>query len=152
MWPFLSGAIAKSPRNEIIHEHLMFSVNSSACFFSGYIQAAPCMGARVLRVGDYKLFVGVHGKASNFGHFSPNASFSKDMCGIYMCSTKKPCLFNITEDMGESNDLSNERPEVLAEMLKRYHKYDAEMSIGWKGRGLRFPSWCRESAILNETL
>eukprot|EP00927_Polykrikos_kofoidii_P009056 TRINITY_DN13758_c0_g2_i1.p1 TRINITY_DN13758_c0_g2~~TRINITY_DN13758_c0_g2_i1.p1 ORF type:complete len:591 (+),score=85.03 TRINITY_DN13758_c0_g2_i1:57-1829(+) len=126
VWPYLSGAIKKSPRNEIIHEHLMFSINCSACFFNGYIQASPCMGAGVLRVGDYKLLVGVHGKASNFGHFSPNASFSKDMFGIYMCSTEKPCLFNITDDMGESNDLSTERPEVVAEMLKRYHEYDTE--------------------------
>eukprot|EP00927_Polykrikos_kofoidii_P009055 TRINITY_DN13758_c0_g1_i1.p1 TRINITY_DN13758_c0_g1~~TRINITY_DN13758_c0_g1_i1.p1 ORF type:complete len:589 (+),score=74.99 TRINITY_DN13758_c0_g1_i1:120-1886(+) len=126
MWPYFSGGLTNSPRHEIIHEHLMFSRNCTACFYKGYIQAAPCMGAGVLRVGDYKLFVGAHGLATHFGHFSPNASFSVDLLWIHMCSIEKPCLFNITDDMGESNDLSGERPEVVADMLARFHAYDAE--------------------------
>jgi len=130
VWPYLSGAVDRSPRNEVVHDHMMFTVNTSACIYAGYIQAAPCMGAGALRVGDYKILVGTHGHATHFGHFSPNASFVKNMTGILMCSMEKPCLFNITEDPGESDDLSEERPEDLAMMLERYHAYDTEYHPG----------------------
>ena len=50
---------------------------------------------------------------------------------------EKPQLFHLDRDLGETNDLSEEHPERLAEMLKR--------SSGWES-GLKEPSWGKGSA------
>jgi arylsulfatase A-like enzyme len=49
----------------------------------------------------------------------------------------KPQLFHLDRDLGETNDLSEEHPERLAEMLNR--------SSGWES-GLKEPSWGKGSA------
>jgi len=130
VWPYLSGAVAESPRKEILHEHMMFTVNTSACIWNNIWQAVPCMGAGAIRVGDYKLVVGTHGHATNFGHFSPNASYTKAASQLTMCSMQEPCLFNVPVDEGENHDISKEHPDLVAQMLERYHSYDSEYHPG----------------------
>lgn len=127
LWPYLSGEVDESPRQEIVFDQLQYDENTTACIFpTGYVQVMPCNGAGAMRVGDFKLLVGQHGRASHYGHFSPNASWSEDMLGAVMCSVQKPCLFNIRDDMAEEHDLSQELPEVVDMLLKRYHSYDSE--------------------------
>merc|ERR1712232_129180 len=126
LWPYLSGDSYTSPRNELVYDHLMFSVNTTACYYAGHVQVGPCHGAGAIRVGDYKMLIGNHGYASHYGQFSPNETWAPQMVGIRACSMDQPCLFNVSGDMAEEHDLAGERPEVVKHLLVRYHAYDKE--------------------------
>eukprot|EP00401_Gymnodinium_catenatum_P075292 CAMPEP_0117504208 /NCGR_PEP_ID=MMETSP0784-20121206/24731_1 /TAXON_ID=39447 /ORGANISM="" /LENGTH=568 /DNA_ID=CAMNT_0005299557 /DNA_START=65 /DNA_END=1771 /DNA_ORIENTATION=- len=133
MWPYLSGAIDVSPRTEIVFDHLMFNraeigacVNAAGRKYGNITQILPCSGTGALRVGDYKLMVGTFGYAGHYGQFSPNASWRPDLVHLTLCSLTEPCLFNVTADIAEVHDLAAERPEIVAELLERFHAYDAE--------------------------
>lgn len=123
---YIFGASKASPRTELVYDHLMYTRNTSACIYNGLVQVAPCMGGGAIRVGEHKLLVGEHGWAQHFGHFSPNASWDKSMEKATLCSMERPCLFDVEKDMEEQNDLSDQLPDVVASMLKRFHAYDSE--------------------------
>ena len=42
------------------------------------------------------------------------------------CSASRPCLYNVTADPNETNDLSSTRPDDLSRMLARYHAHDQD--------------------------
>mmetsp|Transcript_30384 Transcript_30384/g.66561 ORF Transcript_30384/g.66561 Transcript_30384/m.66561 type:complete len:596 (+) Transcript_30384:74-1861(+) len=128
VWPYLSGQRPDSPRTEIVFDHLAFDrVATGACFPGDEIvQVAPCHGTGALRVGDYKLMVGVWGKAGHYGHFSPNETWSTDLEKLTLCSVETPCLFNVKDDMAEEHDLASSMPDKVAELMERFHAYDDE--------------------------
>jgi hypothetical protein len=59
-----------------------------------------------------------------YGHFSPNASWSKNMTHIFQCSVASPCLFNVSIPNGESEDLALSLPRMVASMRKRFLSYN----------------------------
>jgi len=127
LWPYISGTAPVSPRTEVVFDHLNFSWNATgACLPAGVIQVVPCSGTGAIRVGDYKLLIGTIGKAGHYGQFSPNTSWSDDLQSVTMCSFEKPCLFDVANDLGESDDLAASRPEVVEQLRARFHAYDGE--------------------------
>lgn len=101
MWPYLSGAVDVSPRTEIVFDHLIFHRppgSALPCNYEGVTLVSPCNGTGAIRVGDWKLYIGTHGMAGHYGHFSPNASFTHDLMGLTMCSLEyvRFCPFIIT--------------------------------------------------------
>ena len=124
-WPYWSGQVSESPREEVLLDHLMYSQDFTACLYGGMVQSMPCNGSGSLISGDYKLVVGEIGYAEWYGQFTPNQSFTPAMHNISQCSAEKPCLFNLTADKVESNDLSQQRPGDVEEMLQRYHSFDS---------------------------
>ena len=128
LWPYWSGVESISPRQNkaIVLDHLMYSRNTTACYYDGHVQSMPCNGSGSLRFGDYKIIVGEIGFNGMFGHFSPNASFNKASIGVTGCSLENPCLFNVTKDMEENHDLSSSRQDDVKMMLEKFHAIDAQ--------------------------
>ena len=78
-----------------------------------------------IRVGDWKLMVGAQPQATWFGAFSPNATFNSTAANVQGC-VYAPCLFNISADPTEHNDLSAHFPDVVAQLLATFHTFDQE--------------------------
>eukprot|EP01084_Bolivina_argentea_P289517 497179_1 len=108
MWPYLSGKVNESPRNIIIHDHLMYT--------------DVTQGA--IRNGKYKLVIMNESQASWYGQFSPNESWTKNMTQIYACSVNNPCLFDLDLDITEHNDISLQLPDIVKSMTQLFHSYD----------------------------
>jgi arylsulfatase I/J len=147
MWPYFSGTACSSPRTEIVFDHLMFDqAEIGACIdqkkTENITQIMPCSGTGSLRVGDYKLMVGTFGYAGHYGHFSPNASWNPNMMHLSLCSIARPCLFNVTADMAEHNDLAEEHPAVVERLLKQFHAYDDEYHPPSQGPDPRDEEYC----------
>jgi len=144
MWPYLSGVAVSSPRTEIVFDHLMFDqVFTGACMAEHNVtQIMPCSGTGSLRVGDYKLMVGTFGFAGHYGHFSPNSSWNPESQYLTLCSVARPCLFNVKEDVAEHHDLSEEHPEIVERLLKRFHAYSTEYHPGSEEPKLRQQEYC----------
>ena len=62
---YFTGGSKISPRAEYVYDHLMFTSNFSACVYNGLVQVIPCNGGGAIRVGDWKLMVGTHGRAGH---------------------------------------------------------------------------------------
>eukprot|EP01083_Nonionella_stella_P293284 997352_1 len=110
MWPYLSGAVSQSPRNIIVHDHLMYSNVTKGA----------------IRSGRYKLVMMNESEAGWYGQFSPNTSWNTNMVNIHACSVEKPCLFDIVNDVTEHNDLSNELPQITQSMIDLFYSYNKE--------------------------
>lgn len=116
MWPYLSGASATSPRTLIVHEHSLFGAPGEA-------------STGALRVGDWKLIVGVEGAAgwygdSSSGHFTPPRSGPPQNTSATACSPTTPCLFNIALDPEERKDVAAENPALVAQLLATFRGFD----------------------------
>ncbi len=114
-WPYISGANSSAPRTRIVHEHRLFD-------------GPPATGA--LREGDWKLIVGTESAADWYGvtsdgHFTPPRTGSQDLKKS-ACSAAAPCLFNISADAEERNDVAAAHPDVVAQLLAVFNSYDAE--------------------------
>merc|ERR1712176_1605452 len=110
MWPYLSGMVDESPRNIIIHDHLMYTNTTQGS----------------IRNGKYKLVMMNESEAGWYGQFSPNESWHNSMADIYACSVDKPCLFDIVDDVTEHKDLSDELPDVVEEMVALFNSFNDE--------------------------
>jgi len=102
LWPYISGAVSKSPRTEI-----MLSSEDDGGLISG----------------PYKLIMGVQSygfwTAPNYPNASTDHSTEKTVdCGA-------GCLFNVIDDPSEYTDLAKEMPEKLAELLALWSKKNA---------------------------
>ena len=78
-----------------------------------------------IRVGDWKLMVGAQPQATWFGDFSPNATFNGTAANVQGC-THAPCLFNISADPTEHDDVAAQFPDVVAQLLATFHTLDYE--------------------------
>ena len=110
MWHYLSGNAQESPRNMIVHDHLMYT--------------DVTQGA--IRNGQYKLVMMNESQAGWYGQFSPNTSWNKDMEDIYACSVDDPCLFDLVNEATEHHDLSKELPEVTKELVELFYSFNEE--------------------------
>jgi arylsulfatase I/J len=90
MWPYISGKVATSPRNEIM---LGSGKNGG------------------IIVGDLKLILGMQKYGFRTGPVYPNASTDHSSETAFDCGSG--CLFNISGDPGEYNDLAASRPDDL---------------------------------------
>ena len=114
-WPYITGANASAPRTRIVHEHRLFD-------------GPPATGA--LREGDWKLIVGTEAAADWYGvtsdgHFTPPRTGSQDLKKSD-CSAAAPCLFNISADPEERQDVAASHPAVVAQLLGIFNSYDAQ--------------------------
>lgn len=114
MWPWLQGAVAASPRNVIVYDNLILSG-----------QAAT--GA--IRVDNYKLLVGSQPLASWFGgaqnnYFSSNTSNPDPDTSATACSLASPCLFDLSVDPTEHNDLSGlaSSASIMSQMRNQWNQ------------------------------
>jgi len=110
MWDYITGKISNSPRNIIVHDHLMYTNITQG----------------TIRQGKYKLVVMNESEAGWYGEFSPNQSWEKEYQYIYACSVDNPCLFDIENDITEHNDISESNPNIVHSMLELFHSYDNE--------------------------
>ena len=135
LWPWLSGKVAKSPRNEIVYDHRMNTSLPGAD-----LRAYPGYAFGALRVGKWKLVVGPTRQADWYGHFTPNGTASR--IGAYACSSKPNkcwtnttdgghpggcyCLYDVVSDKTEHHDVSAEEPEALSQLLARWSELSKE--------------------------
>eukprot|EP00043_Microstomoeca_roanoka_P012658 m.122869 g.122869 ORF g.122869 m.122869 type:complete len:533 (-) comp15556_c0_seq3:598-2196(-) len=111
MWPYLSGAVQTSPRNFIVHDHLMFST--------------PTQGA--IRQGKWKLIVQDEVPFADwFGPFAPNASHPTQKPVYASCPRSSPCLYDIEADMTEHHNLAASNPSVVQSMLAIFDSLEKE--------------------------
>eukprot|EP00939_MAST-03C_sp_MAST-3C-sp1_P003416 g3416.t1 len=120
-WPWISGRQPDSERDEIVYDHHMFDNASADCLnVSG-----RCLRGAIMRTSDgMKLIVGPEAQNDWFGWFSPNVTNpingSSPSVKNTACAVPNPCLFNVTEDMTEHEDLAETYPEIVAELLDRF--------------------------------
>ena len=140
--------MTNSPRIELVYDHLMFTGEHSACNYNGLIQVGPCDGGGAIRVGDLKLMIGTFGYAGLYGHFSPNASWARNMTHIYRCTVDQPCLFNVSTPNGESYDLAVEMPAMVKSMRARFLAYNSSYHPPSQPPKQENDAYC-EAALLN---
>jgi len=132
LWPYISGAVKDSPRNELVHDHHMFT-NASAvipgsstrCGGQNPFQLPGYSSLGAIRVGKYKLIVGTEFQASWYGQFAPNTTVPKPDVGVSAC-TQHPCLFDIAKDPAEHVDISREFPQITQQLWARFNRSNAE--------------------------
>lgn len=148
LWPYFSGEVADSPRIELVYDHLMFVGEHTGCTYNGLVQVGPCNGGGAIRMGDLKLMVGTFGYAGLYGHFSPNASWNRNMTHMFLCTVDEPCLFNVSTPNGESHDLAAEMPEMVASMKARFLTYNSSYHPPSQPPAQEVDAYC-EAALLN---
>lgn len=89
----------------------------------------PPSATGAIRVGDWKLLVGVQRFATWFGQFSPNMTGPSNASNTQACANG-PCLFNIKNDTTEHHDLAAAMPGKVSEMLKIFNSYDKKFHAG----------------------
>ncbi|XP_077994398.1 arylsulfatase B-like [Glandiceps talaboti] len=119
LWDTIANGVP-SPRTEILHN------------------IDPIFQVAALRVGDYKIVVGeVHGQNNSW--YRPDELTQEDLdsplvidCGqrpddaLQNCQPNiKPCLFDISKDPCEFNNLAESQPDILQRLLSVLDKYDA---------------------------
>lgn len=105
VWPIISGINSITPHSEIV---LGYNFTNKGSIISK----------------GYKLIVGSQGKGCNRFMWSPldypcSDGPSGEDCDPY-------CLYNIISDPSEKNNLVNTKPNLLQEMLSKYHAYSKE--------------------------
>ena len=113
VWPIISGENVTT-----LHEEIVLGYNFS-------LQSNRNSTGAII-VGDYKLIVGQQANKPGCDSlmFTPidypctNGTQGKD-CDPY-------CLYNIIEDPGEKEDLSQSQPDILQKMLDRYNAHAKE--------------------------
>jgi len=126
VWPWIVGDVPTSPRTAagLPLDHLRIEGTAG--------QNASTTGAFIK--GDLKVIVGnARGEeqASWFGgppdYFSPNASGKPNITAAACSGARAPfgCLFNLTADPNEHDDLAAARPALMAEMLRAFHAFNA---------------------------
>jgi len=110
MWPLISGDVSTSPRQEIpLAVHHPLFLNSA------------------LIVGSYKLMLGTqllsYWQGPSFPNGTDDEPYGEDSGPYLSCGNDTTleggCLFNIQEDPGETKDLAQEMPDLLASMKDR---------------------------------
>ncbi len=109
LWPWLSGSVSESPRTEI-----PLSIN----YDMGH--RAVGFNSSALIIGDMKLLVGVQLMSYHQGPAFPNAS----RYGVFTDPSLRKdcligCLYNISADPTEQQDIAIQHPEVVRNMRNR---------------------------------
>eukprot|EP00947_MAST-08B_sp_MAST-8B-sp1_P001461 g1461.t1 len=123
-WPWLSGHKAQSERSEIVYEHSMYQSadkarDPAACFnVSG-----ACLTGALLHDG-IKIVLGPETQNQWFGWFSPNVTdpVNRNSPSVkdQACIWPKPCLFNISADITEHEDIAGKFPNLVTDMVARF--------------------------------
>jgi len=103
LWPYLSGESAASPRTDI-----MLSSEDNGAFISGHL----------------KIIFGLQTYGFWQSPIYPNASTDHSKETEYDCGTTG-CLFNITRDPSEYDNLAEAEPMLLQQMTKLYQQKNA---------------------------
>ena len=101
MWPYITGAVAESPRTEVL-------ISS---------------GSGTIVSGDLKLIIGVQRLSLWLSPVYPNASVPAAKSTAFDCG--RGCLFNVTADPSEYDDLAAARPDDVARLTARFHTLNA---------------------------
>jgi arylsulfatase A-like enzyme len=107
VWPMLMGE-----REETLHDEIVLGYNFTATEIGSIIS------------GNYKLIVGPQPSSCDGVMHSPLDYPCKD--GPISSNCDPYCLYDIIKDPHERVDLSEERKDILEQMLKRYNKYSKE--------------------------
>ena len=122
LWPWLSGAAPASPRTTLALDHNRYD----PCPTCGDA-AGPRNVSGALIEWPHKLLVGKVGgesSASWYGTFSPNATNPVTNTSIFACGNDSPlggCLFDLSVDPEERNDLASQQPAVFARLLANFY-------------------------------
>lgn len=114
-WNVILGQNDVAMRTEIVLDHCLagFSVAGTGCNHFG---ATGNVGALI--VGEWKLVVGPNGgEWTSFTNGTKSQAFGGVACDPH-------CLFNLTDDASEHQDLSAARPDVLVAMLTRFQAFE----------------------------
>lgn len=103
MWPYITGAVAESPREEVL---ISSGVEMSS-------------GSGTIVSGDLKLIFGVQRLSLWQSPVYPNASVPAANSTPFDCG--RGCLFNVTADPSEYDDLAAARPDDVARLTDRFH-------------------------------
>ena len=129
VWPWVLGDLPTSPRTDagLPLDHLNYDV------------ARGISGAYIK--GDLKLLVGGPGgeaQAAWFGgpplYFTPNASVPAPPIDQTACPNSSPpfgCLFNLTADPNEHEDIALAAPKAMAAMLAEFMALNATYHPPW---------------------
>ena len=107
MWPYITGAVAESPRTEVL---ISSGVEMSS-------------GSGTIVSGDLKLIFGVQRLSLWQSPIYPNASVPAANSTPFDCG--RGCLFNVTADPSEYDDLAAARPDDVARLTDRFHTLNA---------------------------
>jgi len=124
---YLIGKVATSPRTIIVHDQ----------WANG---GTPTSATGAIRVGDMKLIVGAASQATWFGQFSPNATADPSGPGTTACATT-PCLFNISSDPTEHNDLAALLPDLVTKIRATLNSYNNAFHSG-ASKGSDYDGYC----------
>ena len=129
----MAGHEAESSRTVIIHDHFG-GVDPGpgadvAVLGTDGPSPPPPTATGAIRVGDWKLLVGVQRFATWFGQFSPNMTGPSNASNTQACANG-PCLFNIKNDTTEHHDLAAAMPGKVSEMLKIFNSYNKKFHAG----------------------
>jgi len=104
-WDYISGATDVSPRHTFI------------------------FGDRTIRHGKWKLFLpGQYGETVQRDRFDSDAEWQAAMQALGSpVKSDSPRLYDLEADIGESQDVNERYPEVVAELTKRLHNFMQEM-------------------------
>ena len=105
VWPIITGSNSTTPHHEIV---LGYEFNSRGAIISG----------------NYKLIVGSQGDSCDHLMWSPLDYPCKDGPKGKDCNPN--CLYDIVNDPGEKNDLSDQKSDILQQMLQKYNAYSKE--------------------------
>ena len=129
VWPWVLGALPTSPRTDagLPLDHLNY--DASRGITGAYIK------------GHLKLLVGGpqgEAQAGWFGgpplYFTPNASMPAPPIDQVACPNSSPpfgCLFNLTADPNEHEDIALSAPQAMAEMLAEFLALNATYHPPW---------------------
>mmetsp|Transcript_18595 Transcript_18595/g.28109 ORF Transcript_18595/g.28109 Transcript_18595/m.28109 type:complete len:151 (+) Transcript_18595:1-453(+) len=77
-----------------------------------------------------KLIVGAQPlQADGWSAQYPGSTSTRPAPNVIMSCKEMPCLFNVTGDPSEENDLANEMPDLASKLMDRYKELASAMAI-----------------------
>uniref|UniRef100_A0A7S2TR55 Sulfatase N-terminal domain-containing protein n=1 Tax=Lotharella oceanica TaxID=641309 RepID=A0A7S2TR55_9EUKA len=119
MWPLLSGDVTDSPRTEFL------------------------VSATALIQGKWKVMVGKQEGAGWAGPHYPNISTVEHAVADASITCEPACLFDVTSDPTEHQDVAKEHPEVVQALVARLD----ELKTAIVTKDMTTDPQCREAAF-----
>eukprot|EP00041_Stephanoeca_diplocostata_P024014 m.600849 g.600849 ORF g.600849 m.600849 type:complete len:645 (+) comp22435_c0_seq3:90-2024(+) len=134
MWDALMDGSA-SPRNEIVYQVWHSPYCNKTCeplnIGTKVSHVTNCAGA--IRQGNYKLAVGfpgwpqeVHALPRFENETVPEAVLNRSTPTNTLRCNESPCLFDLSTDVSESNNIAEQNPDIVSKLLARLEELGSE--------------------------